>query len=342
MISTQLPLYTGSIPDRNKPREEFNQATRQWIEWTTNLVPVMNQVINETNATADTINNQAQNAETNANLAVESAQAAANSEQKAYKWAENDEDIEVEAGKYSAKHWAIKASQYVASLPEGTINDNIVSTTDTWSSNKISTELSNIPSSVLKPQFSGKMKDFNNDYRFSVGGWVGSYPQAGGSTYTKIYLYPFIIPNNITINEIYLYIYTAETDTNMLVGIYDTQDGLPGNLLYGSTQLDTSVSGILGISDLNIDISGGGLYWLAIKTNGDGSGTYAQIGKTYSYGLNTEAIEISTTIKYMRGYTYDTGDEILSELPNNMSDLTKFGYCSEQYNNVIKYSIVGG
>ena len=55
-----------------------------------------------------------QNAEENATLAVNSAANAAASEVLSEKWATEAEDIPVEIGKYSAKHWATKAASIVA------------------------------------------------------------------------------------------------------------------------------------------------------------------------------------------------------------------------------------
>jgi hypothetical protein len=51
-------------------------------------------------------------------------------------WAESD--TEIEAGKYSAKHWADQAAQVVTG---GLLDDGTVSGTTTWSSTKISNEL---------------------------------------------------------------------------------------------------------------------------------------------------------------------------------------------------------
>lgn len=53
----------------------------------------------------------ANSAETSATNAADSANAAASSEAKAEQWADADEDVEVEPGLYSAKHWALKAEE---------------------------------------------------------------------------------------------------------------------------------------------------------------------------------------------------------------------------------------
>jgi len=66
------------------------------------------------NQTADGIENgptadQIENAQSHAQDAATSANNAAQSETKARRWAEEDEDVEVEPGQYSAKHHASKA-----------------------------------------------------------------------------------------------------------------------------------------------------------------------------------------------------------------------------------------
>jgi hypothetical protein len=52
--------------------------------------------------------------------ASKNADSALASKEKAAKWAEEGEDVEVESGKYSAKHWAKKAE---ASADQGTYED---------------------------------------------------------------------------------------------------------------------------------------------------------------------------------------------------------------------------
>ncbi len=51
--------------------------------------------------------------------AASSASAALASENKAYKWAEEKEDVEVEPGEYSSHHWANKAKQHSGSITNG-------------------------------------------------------------------------------------------------------------------------------------------------------------------------------------------------------------------------------
>lgn len=88
---------------------------------------------------AETAKDDAQTAQT----ASETAQGLSESARdKAEKWAEEDEDVEVETGQYSAFHWAAKAEQAVA---DGVIDDSASSALTTYSSEKIDADF--IPSS---------------------------------------------------------------------------------------------------------------------------------------------------------------------------------------------------
>ena len=60
------------------------------------------------------------NAAASETAAAASAAAALASENKAQKWAQEAEDVEVEPGEYSAYHWALKASEWASGLPSGT------------------------------------------------------------------------------------------------------------------------------------------------------------------------------------------------------------------------------
>src|SRR6056297_731522 len=71
--------------------------------------------ITEANALAAEVETNTSDAES-AKTDAESAQTAAETAQsKAEDWAEEDENVEVEAGKYSAKHWSKKAESSVLS-----------------------------------------------------------------------------------------------------------------------------------------------------------------------------------------------------------------------------------
>ena len=58
----------------------------------------------------------------------------------AEKWANEEEDVVVSDGKYSAKHYMLKSEDY-ANIALGMIDDNVSSTVTTYSSNKIETDL---------------------------------------------------------------------------------------------------------------------------------------------------------------------------------------------------------
>jgi hypothetical protein len=73
-----------------------------------------------------------------AGIATTKATAASASELKAKKWADNNENIEVEEGKYSAKHWASKAAGIVL---DGILDDTAQSLITTYSSEKIENSL---------------------------------------------------------------------------------------------------------------------------------------------------------------------------------------------------------
>ncbi len=75
-----------------------------------------------------------------ANNAEISEQNALSSELIAEKWANEEEDVVVSDGKYSAKHYMLKSEDY-ANIALGMIDDNVSSTVNTYSSNKIETDL---------------------------------------------------------------------------------------------------------------------------------------------------------------------------------------------------------
>ena len=87
-------IGTGWVYTDNDPDEQAALATAQAVIATT----------------------QADNASTSATNASTSATNALASANKAERWAEEDEDVEVEAGKYSAKHWSAKAEASAGSI----------------------------------------------------------------------------------------------------------------------------------------------------------------------------------------------------------------------------------
>lgn len=92
------------------------------------IVPVINEVLE-----ADT---NAQIATTKASEAETHAESALTASGISYKWANELEDVIVYDGKYSAFHWAMKASTIVG---DGVIDDSLESLATTYSSSKLST-----------------------------------------------------------------------------------------------------------------------------------------------------------------------------------------------------------
>lgn len=91
---------------------------------------------------------KASEASTSATNAGISATNALASENKAEKWAEELEDVEVEAGKFSAKHWALKAEEFSSGTAINIEYDNSVSglgATDVQSAiDEVAIDISNV------------------------------------------------------------------------------------------------------------------------------------------------------------------------------------------------------
>ena len=85
------------------------------------------------NSSAITASSGATTATTKAGEASTSASNALTSENKAKKWADESEDVPVESGLYSAKHWASKAAEIVGA---GLIDDVTPSTSTVFSSTR--------------------------------------------------------------------------------------------------------------------------------------------------------------------------------------------------------------
>ncbi len=79
---------------------------------------------------ASAASTSAGNASSSASAASTSAANAAASEAKAMDWAEEDEDVEIETGRYSAKHWAQKAAVGAVGVDWGTIAGTLSLQTD--------------------------------------------------------------------------------------------------------------------------------------------------------------------------------------------------------------------
>jgi len=135
-----LTVFTGQVPDKSTmDKDTFANSVHTYLNYFNDtFTPETNTLVNDMNTLSGEIQTAADNASTSETNAANSATNASNSEQKAYRWAEEAEDVEVETGQYSAKHWAIKAQNAVATLPAGTINDSLIATDKAWSSQKIS------------------------------------------------------------------------------------------------------------------------------------------------------------------------------------------------------------
>lgn len=69
----------------------------------------------------------------------------------AQKWAEEDEDVEVSVGEYSAKHYSNKAAESAAiasNISSGLVQDDVVSTDTTYSSDKLETITQNTANDI--------------------------------------------------------------------------------------------------------------------------------------------------------------------------------------------------
>lgn len=89
-------------------------------------------------AHANTASTKANDAASYASSALASRNAASTSEATAKKWADSDWNVAVEAGKYSAKHWAMVAEKM---LTDGVFDNTVTSDVLSWTSSKIAEEL---------------------------------------------------------------------------------------------------------------------------------------------------------------------------------------------------------
>jgi hypothetical protein len=171
---TKLPKitkFTGLVPDKaTMDKDTFANSVHNYLNYFNDtFVPESQDFTDKMNTLSDEVQTAADNAalseqnaktselkaydwaETDEDVEVESGKYSAKHwafksngwANLSYAWAETDEDVEVESGKYSAKHWAKKAENAVAVLPEGTIDDGLIASDKAWSSQKISDELNN-------------------------------------------------------------------------------------------------------------------------------------------------------------------------------------------------------
>ena len=98
----------------------------------------------------------------------------------------------------------------------------------------------------------------------------GSFP-AIAQVLNRIVIYPYVPANNLTSSAFYINVSTALAGSNAKILIYSDNNGYPGNLLYASTNLDTSTTGIKSTSaDIPatvINFTRGETYWIALWTS---------------------------------------------------------------------------
>lgn len=114
---TKLTVYQGSVPNKKLMNKSvFALSVHGWLAYiSVTHAPQMNTVIDEIAAAVLNIETFAQTAEDNANAAIAA---------KNITLAARDEALNA-----------------VSQLPDGTVNDAIISADNTWSSVKINTEL---------------------------------------------------------------------------------------------------------------------------------------------------------------------------------------------------------
>lgn len=152
MINTLQTTITAlsSFPDRPNytSGKAYGKAVATWLRENkelsialATLIPELNTIIQQINSTTQNIEDIEINIEDIAKAVHSLKEEALAFKNLAQKYANANEDIEVEDGEYSAKHWALKAYSAVANLPIGTLIDTLIALDKTWSSTKIKGEL---------------------------------------------------------------------------------------------------------------------------------------------------------------------------------------------------------
>jgi len=131
-------------------------------------------------------------ATTKANDASLSAASASASVNKAEKWATEDEDVEVETGEYSAKHWAIKA--------QNTVGSAYIETHEFISS--VNQTVFNVPNSGAIEVFINGIKLSSSDYIFNSTSVTLSEGATAGMIITIVSYISFNVANTYTKSEI--------------------------------------------------------------------------------------------------------------------------------------------
>ena len=122
------------------------------------------------------------------------------------------------------------------------------------------------------------------------GGTWDNYPMslgAGGQTSSTVgtpqtpYYYPFVVTKAGSIDEIKIYVGTADTGKNILVGIYDSVSGVPVNLI-STTTLSVNATGASSANpDTTTTFAVGTQYFVAFVESGS-----ANSGKIYGSNAN--------------------------------------------------------
>jgi hypothetical protein len=113
-----------------------------------------------------------------------------------------------------------------------------------------------------------------------------------------------------TLDEMGIYINTLTHSGYIRLGIYEDDNGAPGDLLYGSGSLSLNAVGWKNISGLNIPVKYGEYYWLAFLTNSTPGGTIGVqpygdensvcIKDPYTYGPLPASFPTPTDLKRTR------------------------------------------
>jgi hypothetical protein len=138
-------------------------------------------------------------------------------------------------------------------------------------------------------------------------------------TASRIYYYPFVVPRDVTIDQLGMYVGTGASGVYASVGIYGTAiisgAEYPGNLLGYVTDLDCSTTGIKsGALSQNLTLYAGELYWSALIANGTPAIWSIAIGAT-TPGLGTTS---GQHITYL--YASGSGYSLPSQAGSSFTD----------------------